>query len=312
MIDSKGWVRRGVAGDVYGYCASHSRYFWGLRLHLIATLHGLPVAFALTGAKADERQTLLDVLGADPDLIATRTGQTLIADKHYYGREFEHDLAHPGLRLLRPARKGEPAHPDQRFVKPLRQVIESIFDTGKGQLDLERHGGHTPTGVLSVAGTVASSASIAAIASPNRSTCDPPGLRAYFRAPPVPAAGAPWSATSTTSPRSPPCSAPPPGAAGAPRPSHARRTSLTPRADEPVGPRGSNRTRQAPRRHEAGLFRFRLSPDVQFSAVVDTAEFTRAHQRRDQSSVPCSTSWARPAGRRGGCVRVGGRTLTSA
>jgi hypothetical protein len=26
----------------YGYCASHSRYFWGLRLHLIATLHGLP------------------------------------------------------------------------------------------------------------------------------------------------------------------------------------------------------------------------------------------------------------------------------
>jgi hypothetical protein len=41
----------------YGYCASHSRYFWGLRLHLIATLGGLPIGFALTGAKADERQT---------------------------------------------------------------------------------------------------------------------------------------------------------------------------------------------------------------------------------------------------------------
>jgi hypothetical protein len=26
----------------YGYCASHSRYFWGLRLHLLCTLHGLP------------------------------------------------------------------------------------------------------------------------------------------------------------------------------------------------------------------------------------------------------------------------------
>jgi hypothetical protein len=23
----------------YGYCASHSRYFWGLRLHMLATLH---------------------------------------------------------------------------------------------------------------------------------------------------------------------------------------------------------------------------------------------------------------------------------
>lgn len=139
--DLAGWAE-------YGYCASHSRYFWGLRLHLIATLHGLPVAFALTGAKADERQTLLDLLGADPDLVAARPEQTLIADKHYYGRDFEADLTGAGLRLMRPARKGEPQRGDQRFFKPLRQAIESIFDTGKGQLDLERHGGHTPGGVL--------------------------------------------------------------------------------------------------------------------------------------------------------------------
>ena len=59
----------------YGYCASHSRYFWGLRLHLVCTLHGLPVAFALTGAKADEREILLDMLDADPDLTAGRPGR---------------------------------------------------------------------------------------------------------------------------------------------------------------------------------------------------------------------------------------------
>ncbi len=35
-----------------------------------------------------------------------------------------------------------------RFFKPLRQTVESIFDTLKAQLDLERHGGHAPTGVL--------------------------------------------------------------------------------------------------------------------------------------------------------------------
>jgi hypothetical protein len=52
-------------------------------------LHGLPVAFALTGAKADERQVLLDLLGVEPELVATRPGQTLLADKHDYGREFE-------------------------------------------------------------------------------------------------------------------------------------------------------------------------------------------------------------------------------
>ena len=42
--------------------------------------------------------------------------------------------------LLRPARQGEPTSLAQRFFKPLRQTIESIFDTGKGQLDLGRHG----------------------------------------------------------------------------------------------------------------------------------------------------------------------------
>ena len=131
----------------YGYCASHSRYFWGLRLHLLCTLGGLPVGAALTGAKADERVVLLDIL-TDPTLAGHRPGQTLIADKNYYGRDFEATLAQTGLHLLRPARKGEPERAGARFFKPLRQVIESINDTFKGQLDLEAHGGHTPAGVI--------------------------------------------------------------------------------------------------------------------------------------------------------------------
>jgi hypothetical protein len=49
---------------------------------------------------------------------------------------------------LRPARKGEPERPGARFFKPLRQVIESINDTFKGQLDLEQHGGRTRAGVF--------------------------------------------------------------------------------------------------------------------------------------------------------------------
>ena len=130
----------------YGYCASHSRYFWGLRLHLLCTPGGLPVGFALTGAKADERHTLLDIL-ADPNLPRAG-GRTLIADKNYFGREFEAALPELGVTLLRPARKGEPDHPGARLFKPLRQIIESINDTLKGQLDLEAHGGRTIAGVL--------------------------------------------------------------------------------------------------------------------------------------------------------------------
>ena len=131
----------------YGWCASHSRWFWGLRLHLVCTLHGLPVAFALTGAKAPDREILWDLLAVEPQLVTARPGQLLLADKNYYGREFETVLGELGVRLLRPARKGEHERPGARLFKPLRQLIESINATFKGQLDLEQHGGHTPGGV---------------------------------------------------------------------------------------------------------------------------------------------------------------------
>ena len=138
--DLAGWAE-------YGYCASHSRYFWGLRLHLLCTPAGLPVAFALTGAKADERDTLLGMLDADPALLAARLNQHLMADKNYYGKQFETELATKAITLLRPARKGEKPRAGQRFFKPLRQIIESINNTLKAQLDLERHGGRTIAGV---------------------------------------------------------------------------------------------------------------------------------------------------------------------
>ena len=135
----------------YGYCASHSRFFWGLRLHLVCTLHGLPVGWALSGAKADEREVLATLLQTTPTLArawqARGRRQMVIADKNYYGRMFEAELDAQGIELLRPARKGERPRRGQRFFKPLRQVIESVNDTLKGQLDLEHHGGRTVAGV---------------------------------------------------------------------------------------------------------------------------------------------------------------------
>ena len=138
--DAAGWAE-------YGYCASHSRYFWGLRLHLVCTLHGLPVLFALAGAKAGEREVLLGMLETGKDAVAVHPGQTLIGDKNYFGRDFEADLTERELVLLRPVRKGEARRAGLQLLKPLRQVIESVNWTLKGQLDLERHGGRTPEGL---------------------------------------------------------------------------------------------------------------------------------------------------------------------
>ena len=52
-----------------------------------------------------------------------------------------------GIVLLRPERKGEKPVAAARFFKPLRQIIESVNDTLKGQLDLELSGGRTTSGV---------------------------------------------------------------------------------------------------------------------------------------------------------------------
>ena len=55
--DAAGWAE-------YGYCASRGRSTRGLRLHLVCALAGLPVCCALAGAKADEREILLERLSS--------------------------------------------------------------------------------------------------------------------------------------------------------------------------------------------------------------------------------------------------------
>jgi hypothetical protein len=71
----------------------------------------LPILFALTGAKADVRETLRDMLNTAPDVVVSHPGQTIIGDKNYFGAEFERDPTERELVLLRPARTGGPSGP---------------------------------------------------------------------------------------------------------------------------------------------------------------------------------------------------------
>jgi hypothetical protein len=146
---SRDTVRRselaGWAG--YGYCSSHTRFFWGLRLHLICTPAGLPVTWALANPKLDERQVLMAILDHDPTVLEQRPGLLIIADKGYISRELDSFLTDRGAQLIRPSYRNRTPHPAQHLLKPIRQLIESVNDTLKGQLDLERHGGRTIDGV---------------------------------------------------------------------------------------------------------------------------------------------------------------------
>ena len=71
----------------------------------------------------------------------------MIADKGYRSAEFDELIENHGATLIRPSFKNEAERPAQRFLKPFRQIIESINQTLKGQLDLEAHGGRSLTGV---------------------------------------------------------------------------------------------------------------------------------------------------------------------
>jgi hypothetical protein len=141
--------RSDLAGDAgYGYCASHSRYFWGFRLYLITTPEGMPVLWALANPKIGEREVTQAMLERDHHLI--RDGQVILGDKGFAGREFEAFVESIGAHLIRPDRKDE----TPRFGNfgRIRQWIESVFDTLKGQLGLERHGGRTLAGVYARVG----------------------------------------------------------------------------------------------------------------------------------------------------------------
>ena len=127
----------------YGYCASHSRYFWGLRLYLVCTPTGMPILWALANAKLGEREVLAAMLEFDADLVADREKILLISDKGFGSGPFERELAELGIDLLRPSRKREKERYGEPMLKKVRQLIESVNDTLKGQLDLEEHGGQS-------------------------------------------------------------------------------------------------------------------------------------------------------------------------
>jgi len=131
----------------YGYCASHSRYFWGLRLYLVCTPTGMPILWALANAKLGERDVLAAMLEVDAALVDERDGILLISDKGFSSGPFERELAGQGIELLRPSRKREKKRYGEPMLKKVRQLIESVNDTLKGQLDLEEHGGQTFEGV---------------------------------------------------------------------------------------------------------------------------------------------------------------------
>ena len=140
---SRETVKRSALSDAadYGYCASHSRFFWGFRLHAIFSPDGTPRALEIASPKIDEREVGLVLL----ERCRRHGGETLLGDKGYAGREFAQKVSQAGATIVRPRRKDESGQGPH--LAPIRQRIESIFWTCKDILTLERHGARTLAGL---------------------------------------------------------------------------------------------------------------------------------------------------------------------
>ena len=80
------------------------------------------MAWALTGAGADERDTLASMLQDLP--IAAH--QVLAADKGYRSKTLEAALNAQGITLMRPATRNEKPRPGAAALKKVSQIIESV------------------------------------------------------------------------------------------------------------------------------------------------------------------------------------------
>jgi hypothetical protein len=140
---SRETVKRSALADAadYGWCASHSRFFWGFRLHALFALDGTPRALTLASPKRDDREVGLTLL----ERCQRDGGETVLGDKNYAGRDFANAVSELDATIVRPRRKDEPGQGPH--LAPIRQRIESIFWTCKDLLTLERHGARTLQGL---------------------------------------------------------------------------------------------------------------------------------------------------------------------
>ena len=132
----------------YGYCPSHSRWYWGAGLMLMCTCEGTVTGFGLANPKLHGERDQARQMLKDQPANRPAPGTAVVTDKGLAGEGTKEFFASPGLdlELIRPARKDEKP---RYFPNWLRQRVEAIIWTLKNQLGLEpprRPGPRRPVG----------------------------------------------------------------------------------------------------------------------------------------------------------------------
>jgi IS5 family transposase len=125
----------------YGFAKSQHRYVYGVRLVLLTDERGTPLGYTIVPANEKEYEPLADLLTGTPAAV-------VVADKGFWGRDYQRRLDADGVRLLTPDKTRTAANLGrERALASTRLVIESVFANLKEQMRLERHLARTPAGL---------------------------------------------------------------------------------------------------------------------------------------------------------------------
>src|SRR5574339_755665 len=108
----------------YGHCASRNLKYFGYKLVVVSTLHGIPVVYDLMPANLDERLAAEGVI----DYLASTD---IFADKGFLGCEWQTQiLDQTNNRIWTPKRKNQYVQNTKafdRWLSKIRERIEGVF-----------------------------------------------------------------------------------------------------------------------------------------------------------------------------------------
>jgi len=117
----------------FGYCATQDEKYFGLKLHLLTTVTGIPTNFDLTEASLPDIKMVKELIGAFKELI-------LIGDKGYLSQSLKQELSLEGKHLVtlyRRNQKQKNTQAEKQLLK-YRKVIETVFSQLKDQFQLTK------------------------------------------------------------------------------------------------------------------------------------------------------------------------------
>jgi hypothetical protein len=120
----------------FGWAATKRAYFYGYRLHLLVTLEGLILEYALAPASVPD-------LPIAEELLAGQFGLTVLGDKHYIDQSVAARLwAERAVQLLTLPRKNQRVQLPKAFHRPFkaaRFIIETVNSQLSEQFNIQRN-----------------------------------------------------------------------------------------------------------------------------------------------------------------------------